>query len=196
MDSSGRLRTSFARATVEIAKKAATTFGCDHDSSDTTQSVSTASDKPPVPLPRASGTCEPLRPLASSAKKVAVTRARESESSKNAPIEDCVLTGRDGKIPLYRISAYYGPYAKSFSKNTDMSTVDSEAGMTNEGALTWGTAQCPGTAERAIYTFSLLYDGGSDAQPENPPRSFKIDALTAFAKKSAQEHGCVAPHMP
>lgn len=188
-------RTAFARATIGTAEKAADVFGCDYRPAGDVQRLPAAPSAAPVALSEATGTCAALEPLAPSAEKKGLPRAWETDASGKAPIEDCVLASPDGKRPGYRLSAYYGSYARSFAGVPEVESVLKDAEYRSENAPPVTHAQCPGSPERALYTVSEIVSGGS-SPVKKPSRAFETDALTAFAKQSAKQHGCVAPTAP
>ncbi|MBZ4014788.1 hypothetical protein CCS38_03300 [Streptomyces purpurogeneiscleroticus] len=188
-------RTAFARATIGIAEKAADVFGCDYRPAGDIQRLPAAPSTDPVALSTAGGTCAALKPLAASAQKRGLPRAWETEATGKAPIEDCVLASPDGKRPGYRLSAYYGSYARSFAEIPEVKSVLRDAEYRSKSAPPVAHAQCPGSPERALYTVSEIVSGGS-SPVKHPDRAFETDALTAFAKQSAKQHGCVAPATP
>ncbi|MEU6114976.1 hypothetical protein ABZ840_10675 [Streptomyces sp. NPDC047117] len=185
-------RTAFARATVGIAEKAADVFGCDYRPAGAVPRLPAAPSTAPVALSAADGTCAAIEPLAASAEKRGLPRAWETEASGKAPIEDCVLASPDGKRPGYRLSAYYGSYARSFAEIPEVKSVLKDAEYRSKSAPPVAHAQCPNSPERALYTVSEIVSGGS-SPVKNPSRAFETEALTAFAKQSAKQHGCVAP---
>lgn len=193
-DESG-VRTALTQATTQAAANAADKFDCT-----TTPGgpITTAPAEPLItsqPLSQADGTCAPLRSLSSAAADADVPNAMESASQKNAPLADCFLATPDDK-PGYGLAATYGPYAKSL-KESGPADLRKDAGFSKDGNHAWATAQCPGSSERAVFTLWRVLDTDNDAYPvKKPSRGFEKAALTAFAKQSAQQYGCVGVELP
>ncbi|MFJ2343017.1 hypothetical protein [Streptomyces antimycoticus] len=146
------------------------------------------------PLLGAKGTCAAV-PTAS---RSAVSTARETARDR-APRESCVLGTRDGS-PLYRLEAYYGPYAEDarsqYTRDYDYENVtpaEKPAGRLGQSAY-WAGATCPRGAESALY---LIRAADADGETRRrPDLAYERAALAAFAAASATHHGCAAPSLP
>ncbi|GAA0948471.1 MULTISPECIES: hypothetical protein [Streptomyces violaceusniger group] len=146
------------------------------------------------PLLGAKGTCAAV-PTAS---RSAVSTARETARDR-APREACVLGTRDGS-PLYRLEAYYGPYAEDarsqYTRDYDYENVtpaEKPAGRLGRSAY-WAGATCPRGTESALY---LIRAAAADGETRRrPDLAYERAALAAFAAASAEHHGCAAPTLP
>ncbi|MFE1936254.1 hypothetical protein ACFW95_38890 [Streptomyces sp. NPDC059474] len=146
------------------------------------------------PLLGAKGTCTAV-PTAS---RSAVSTARETARDR-APRESCVLGTRDGSA-LYRLEAYYGPYAEDarsqYTRDYDYENVtpaEQPAGRLGQSAY-WAGATCPRGAESALY---LIRAAAADGETRRrPDLAYERAALAAFAAASAKHHGCAAPSLP
>ncbi|NEW74944.1 hypothetical protein [Streptomyces rhizosphaericus] len=146
------------------------------------------------PLLGAKGTCAAV-PTAS---RSAVSTARETARDR-APREACVLGTRDGS-PLYRLEAYYGPYAEDarsqYTRDYDYENVtpaEKPAGRLGRSAY-WAGATCPRGAESALYL--IRADAADGETRRRPDLAYERAALAAFAAASAEHHGCAAPTLP
>ncbi|WP_413807105.1 hypothetical protein [Streptomyces sp. OE57] len=146
------------------------------------------------PLLGAKGTCAAV-PTAS---RSAVSTARETARDR-APREACVLGTRDGS-PLYRLEAYYGPYAEDarsqYTRDYDYENVtpaEQPAGRLGRSAY-WAGATCPRGAESALYL--IRADAADGETRRRPDLAYERAALAAFAAASAEHHGCAAPSLP
>ncbi|WP_413801494.1 hypothetical protein [Streptomyces iranensis] len=146
------------------------------------------------PLLGAKGTCAAV-PTAS---RSAVSTARETARDR-APREACVLGTRDGS-PLYRLEAYYGPYAEDarsqYTRDYDYENVtpaEKPAGRLGRSAY-WAGAACPRGAESALYL--IRADAADGETRRRPDLAYERAALAAFAAASAEHHGCAAPTLP
>ncbi|MFE2184472.1 hypothetical protein [Streptomyces sp. NPDC059455] len=146
------------------------------------------------PLLGAKGTCAAV-PTAS---RSAVSTARETARDR-APRESCVLGTRDGS-PLYRLEAYYGPYAEDarsqYTRDYDYENVtpaEKPAGRLGQSAY-WAGATCPRGAESALYL--IRADAADGETRRRPDLAYERAALAAFAAASAEHHGCAAPSLP
>ncbi|WP_069866730.1 hypothetical protein [Streptomyces malaysiensis] len=146
------------------------------------------------PLLGAGGTCAAVPTAARSA----VSTARETARDR-APLESCVLGTRDGS-PLYRLEAYYGPYAEDarsqYTRDYDYENVtpaEKPAGRLGRSAY-WAGATCPHGAESALYL--IRADAADGETRRRPDLAYERAALAAFAAASAEHHGCAAPTLP
>ncbi|OPF74233.1 hypothetical protein VT50_0226890 [Streptomyces antioxidans] len=146
------------------------------------------------PLIGAKGTCAAV-PTAS---RSAVSTARETARDR-APRESCVLGTRDGS-PLYRLEAYYGPYAEDarsqFTRDYDYENVtpaEKPAGRLGQSAY-WAGATCPRGAESALYL--IRADAADGETRRRPDLGYERAALAAFAAASSTHHDCAAPSLP
>ncbi|MEU0846140.1 hypothetical protein ABZ370_42800 [Streptomyces sp. NPDC005962] len=194
---SGDKRRDFAAAVTATSKKAADAFGCaDPEGGSLTGLADDPRDRP-VPISKATGTCAALRPHSSAAARAGLDHVWTTRSVGSAPVEDCVLaTSDDPQVPGYWISAYYGPYAESFATEVAASRVRGERGQEKDGHLTWATAECPGTDQRALYVLrGIIADTGTTTRPGEVPvrhdsAALRADLLTAFARQSSERHHC------
>ncbi|MFI0774471.1 hypothetical protein [Streptomyces sp. NPDC021212] len=189
-------RRDFAAAVTATSKKAAGAFGCaDPEGGSLTGLADNPRDRP-VPISKATGTCAALRPHSRAAARAGLDHVWTTRSGGSAPVEDCVLTTSDDpQVPGYWISAYYGPYAESFATEVAASRVQGERGQEKDGYLTWATAECPGTDQRALYVLhGITSDSGTTRPGEVPVRNdsatLRADLLKAFARQSAEQHHC------
>ncbi|WP_421107686.1 hypothetical protein [Streptomyces sp. NEAU-S77] len=145
------------------------------------------------PLLGATGTCATVPTAARSA----VSTARETARAR-APREICALGARDGS-PRYRLDAYYGPYAEDaraqYTRNDgeDVTPAEKPAGRLGQSAY-WAGADCPDGAPRALYLIRAD-DADGDARAR-PDLGYERAALSAFAARSAEDHGCAKPVTP
>ncbi|MGW0699535.1 hypothetical protein ACWD0A_09420 [Streptomyces sp. NPDC002867] len=131
----------------------------------------------------AKGTCAaiPMRDLDS------IHWIKETPTTDSSLLETCVL-GETGasSVEMFQISAFFGPFAQAQYPDYE-STRD--AGRSGND-FAWATAKCPGTSARALFTIS----SAPYAHEEVP--GFARSALTAFAERSAKQHGCTDLKLP
>ncbi|MEU4346750.1 hypothetical protein [Streptomyces sp. NPDC023838] len=110
-------------------------------------------------------------------------RSYEAVADSGAPIEQCVPAEPDGGRE-FKITAYYGPYAKAPRHDPHRSPYDYVGASGNRGGKAWTTASCP--AGEALYTIEPL-------TPSSPSTDLERHILQGFAADSAQRHGCGKP---
>ncbi|MEU8870884.1 hypothetical protein AB0D24_06880 [Streptomyces javensis] len=189
------VRPDFVRTATATAEAANDHWGCGARLGKPVRSVGLPVNEDEYePLLGAKGTCAAV-PTAS---RSAVSTARETARDR-APREACVLGTRDGS-PLYRLEAYYGPYAEDarsqYTRDYDYENVtpaEKPAGRLGRSAY-WAGATCPRGAESALY---LIRAAAADGETRRrPDLAYERAALAAFAAASAEHHGCAAPSLP
>ncbi|MFE9000813.1 hypothetical protein ACFYOY_01495 [Streptomyces sp. NPDC007875] len=189
------VRPDFVRTATATAEAANDHWGCDAPLGKPVRTVGLPVNEDEYePLLGAEGTCAAV-PTAS---RSAVSTARETARDR-APRESCVLGTRDGS-PLYRLEAYYGPYAEDarsqYTRDYDYENVtpaEKPAGRLGQSAY-WAGATCPRGAESALY---LIRAADADGETRRrPDLAYERAALAAFAAASAEHHGCAAPTLP
>ncbi|WP_327391785.1 MULTISPECIES: hypothetical protein [unclassified Streptomyces] len=108
---------------------------------------------------------------------------------------DCFLATPDGD-PGYRLSATFGPYAKSYREAGDSSEIHGDAGFDKEESYARATARCPGSSQRALFTLWSVLDSANQETITHPSPEFERAALAAFAKKPADQRGCADLRLP
>ena len=188
-------RRDFAAAVTATSRKAAGAFGCaDPEGGSLTGLAGSPRDRP-VRVAEATGTRAALRPHSRAATRAGLDHVWTTRSSGSAPVEDCVrrLVGRSAAARVFDLG-YDGPYAESFANEVAASRVQGERGQEKDGYLTWATAECPGTDQRALYVLQGIIDSSVTNPGEVPVRhdsaALRADLLTAFAKQSAEQHHC------
>ncbi|MGW8380917.1 hypothetical protein [Streptomyces sp. ODS28] len=202
-----RARTGFARLVSSSGMRAADKYGC--DTARGTRITKAPADPfalsaSPRKVSSARGTCAALRPLAGRAAKVGAPMARESSGppafAGRAPAVDCFLSPKGEFTPAYRLSALYTPYAETLRREASdgWANLHSPAGRgRSDSHMAWGSAQCPGEKERALFLIHDVYDSSArDSGAPRPSRPFESAALRAFAKGAAEEHGCADLRLP
>ncbi|WP_316522532.1 hypothetical protein [Kitasatospora brasiliensis] len=170
-------RARFARVAARAAQGAARVWGCTAPSGPEITEVPADDRYVKVADGAAGGTCAGLPGITG-----------ESPADPGAPIEDCFLyAGQD--TPRFRLGAYYPPFAEFLPAVADY-PVTGPAGAKDDVA--WATAGCPGGAT-ALFTVSTVFDGDRVGAPDP---ALEKEALRTFATRSAQRHGCSAPHLP
>lgn len=187
-------RPSFVRTATATARRADDRWDCGARLGTPVRSVGLPVNKDEYePLIGATGTCAAVPTAARSA----VSTARETARSR-APREICALGARDG-APRYRLDAYYGPYAAEaraqYTRNDGEGVTPAEksAGRLGQSAY-WAGADCPGGAPRALYL--IRADDADGEARARPDLGYERAALSAFAARSAEDHGCAAPATP
>ncbi|EPD90189.1 hypothetical protein HMPREF1486_05978 [Streptomyces sp. HPH0547] len=193
-------REKFAAVVVATAEKAAGSFGCDQVRGGSLAGLGGSPRKKPVTLAEARGTCAALRPTESSARRLGLGHVWEARASGTAPVEDCVLTTEaDPQLPAFSLSAYYGPFAEGYSEQVTP-RVAGKQGVQKDGWRVWATAKCPGTETRALYVLSGVVgsdaEGTSGVPVKKDDPGFRTEALTAFARQSAERHHCAELALP
>ncbi|AEM81464.1 hypothetical protein [Streptomyces violaceusniger] len=189
------VRPDFVRTATATAEAANDHWGCGARLGTSVRTVGLPVNEDEYePLLGAKGTCAAV-PTAS---RSAVSTARETARDR-APRESCVLGTRDGS-PLYRLEAYYGPYAEDarsqYTRDYDYENVtpaEKPAGRLGQSAY-WAGATCPRGADSALY---LIRAADADGETRRrPDLAYERAALAAFAAASAEHHGCAAPSLP
>ncbi|GAA1092124.1 hypothetical protein [Streptomyces javensis] len=189
------VRPDFVRTATATAEAANDHWGCGARLGKPVRSVGLPVNEDEYePLLGAKGTCAAV-PTAS---RSAVSTARETARDR-APREACVLGTRDGS-PLYRLEAYYGPYAEDarsqYTRDYDYENVtpaEKPAGRLGRSAY-WAGATCPRGAQPALYL--IRADAADGETRRRPDLAYERAALAAFAAASAEHHGCAAPSLP
>ncbi|NGO75148.1 hypothetical protein G6045_05545 [Streptomyces sp. YC504] len=180
--SDGTALTGLGRVTTETARKAADKYGCRVDAGKPLAKVPTAQlGKPDTakPLSEARGSCAALR--GTRAAQSGTPQIMEYPLDADAPQTNCYLVTKDHK-PGYGLYAYYGAAAKDFQS----------AGPDSGGnERVWATADCPRSAQEAIFVLYRLYDRDTDSFPAaRYSTEVATSVLKAFADREAQLRGC------
>lgn len=194
-----KARSAFARFTTAAATRAADHYGCDAEGGSRIADVpSDGLSTHPTPLAKAKGTCRALRPYAARAAAADVPMALETPTADDAPMEDCFLGPSDqDESPGYRFVALYGPYSTMMRSEPGEESVHSDSGTSQENHRAWATAQCPGSPDRARFIVWGVADSDVfDTPVSKSSTDFEADTVTAFAKESAQRHGCTDLRLP
>ncbi|WP_326688671.1 MULTISPECIES: hypothetical protein [unclassified Streptomyces] len=188
-------RKQFAAAAVASAKRAADKAGCEYTGKGSLAGLAGSPRNDPAGISRAPGTCAGLRPLAPRAGRLGLSHVWAPRASASVPVEDCVLTtSKDPQLPGYWMSAHFGPYAKDLTKRFAQ-RVSGERGREKDGSLVWATASCPGAGTRALFLLRGITDndtrtGTGKVPVKRDSPAFRADALSAFARQSAERHDC------
>ncbi|GGV45479.1 hypothetical protein GCM10010277_36400 [Streptomyces longisporoflavus] len=210
-----RRRTAFARIATATAANASGHWGCDADTGKPPRTVAQPvnGDEDVAPAD-ATGSCEGVPGRGSE-----VARAWEGARG-GTPVEVCVLgpasVTEDG-LPvarsssdvggLYRLSAFYGPFAQDerygYQDRYDYMEQDRVPGGAPSGRLPdggyWVSAVCEKGGERALFTMeppgsrTPSYQQDKKDKPTPADRTYQRTALKAFAKASAKTHACGTP---
>ncbi|MEV2217935.1 hypothetical protein AB0H86_42015 [Streptomyces sp. NPDC050997] len=132
----------------------------------------------------AAGTCEgvPSRALP-------FEWVMETTGSSSAPLERCALSDTmDSEVPSYYLDASFGPFAQRLrTTSDDLDGMNGNAGI--EDDMAWGTASCPGTAVRALFSIEATQNAA-------PTKSTLLSSLRPFAERSAARHRCTDVELP
>jgi hypothetical protein len=190
--------TGLARVTSETAQKAAEKHGCRVKSGKLITDASTSRLGMPdtaKPLAKAQGSCTALRKLASTAARNGTPEAMEYPADAHTPQVNCYLVTADKK-PGYGLYAYYGAAAKDFLTSEGDKLKKGYGPTHSDKDYAWATAQCPQSAQPAVFVLYRLLDGDSDTHPiAHYSAEFATSALNAFADHEAQARGCSDVHM-
>ncbi|WSQ12183.1 hypothetical protein OG604_32935 [Streptomyces sp. NBC_01231] len=130
------------------------------------------------------GTCKgvPLRGLQ-------IEWVMETTGSSSAPLERCALSDTvNSEVPSYHLDASFGPFAQRLrTASDDLDGMNGNAGIEHNRA--WGTASCPGTAVRALFSIEAT-------QYAAPTKSTLLSSLRPFAERSAARRGCTDVELP
>ncbi|MFE7383283.1 hypothetical protein ACFU9F_23280 [Streptomyces zhihengii] len=110
-------------------------------------------------------------------------------SPGTAPLESCVLgtaVDAENRPELLSLTASFGPFAQAVAPFGDGEP--QPAG--GSGGTHWATAACPGATARAHFRVHTETPAGEDDD------AFARAALTAFAERSARQHGCTDLRLP
>ncbi|MFD7643432.1 hypothetical protein ACFV4P_22570 [Kitasatospora sp. NPDC059795] len=169
---SAEQRARLGRIGARTAQRANDIWGCGAQLGGKIEQVPGRADIVTAQPGKATGTCAGV-----------AGQVRESPADGTAPIEDCaVLMPDDPKTVGLRLSAYYPPFDLQAKDGVGLARGSNEPGV--DGSLSWATAKCPGGT--AVYLGNRL----------EPTTASARDALAAFARHSAERHGCSAPALP
>ncbi|MCH0567050.1 hypothetical protein [Streptomyces sp. MUM 2J] len=185
----GPVLTGLGRVTTETAQKAAAKYGCRAKGGTRLTHVSPpvpARDMVPQSLSTARGSCAALVGLAGRAAEAGTPDAVEYPADRDTPQVNCYLFTPDRK-PGYGLYAYYGALAKDFQSSGFTEHADD---------YVWATAQCPGSAQDAVFVLYRLYDRETGSYPvAHYSGRFARSALKAFADHEAKLRGCTGVHV-
>ncbi|WP_030894452.1 hypothetical protein [Streptomyces sp. NRRL F-5053] len=192
-----QLRADLARFISGSASKAADKYGCRGPERARAGQVAEDPLDHPVPVQAAKGSCAAARDLRRQAADTGLTLALETPADPHAPLADCFLATDDNK-PGVRLSFISGAYAPSYAKADSLSKIRGASGIDEEeNSYAWATAVCPGSSERSLFTTWSVQDSHTkNSAATDPPPDFLHDALTAFAKRTAQDRGCTDLRLP
>ncbi|MEV0266283.1 hypothetical protein AB0I49_33750 [Streptomyces sp. NPDC050617] len=196
-DFSGRSKdttlTGLGRVTTETAQKAAAKYGCQVKAGEQLTDVSATRLGTPEtskPLKQAQGSCTALRGLAPEAAEGGVPEAMEYPADAQTPQVNCYLATPEKK-PGYGLFAYYGASAKDFLASEGDRLKKGYDFTRGERDYAWATAQCPQSAQPAVFALYRLYDRDSDTYPiSHYSAKFAESALKTFADHEAKTRGC------
>ncbi|MCX3058708.1 hypothetical protein [Streptomyces beihaiensis] len=191
--SSSTALTGLGRVTTETAEKAAEKYGCHAKAGSRLTQVSVSQLGKPgsaKSLKAAQGSCAALRDLASTAVRNGVPDALEYPADAHTPQVNCYLTTPEKK-PGYGLFAYYGAFAKDFLASQGDQLKKGFGPSHEDKDYAWATAQCPQSAQRAVFVLYHLYDRDTDTFPiSHYSARFGNTALKAFAELEAKTRGC------
>ncbi|MHA7961820.1 hypothetical protein ACX9I7_29165 [Streptomyces sp. L500] len=187
---------ALAAATTRTALRAAERWGCEAaQAPDPAQTPA----QPPRPdrdasdLSQAVGACRPLTALAPKLAEHGVHMAVETPASDSL-IEDCYLL--DGKrSPIYRLSAYYGPYARDLVSTHGWGGAHGRAGAEERSDFAWATADCASFFGTARFTSAVVYRSDASAATA-ADIDLQRQLVSAFAKDAASRHHCSSLETP
>ncbi|MFC6061530.1 hypothetical protein [Streptomyces ochraceiscleroticus] len=190
-------RAAFARVTTETAARAAKRFGCKAASGTRITHIADPLSDEQRRVSHAKGTCAALRPYSKEAEAAGLDAVRETAATRNAPVEDCFVgTADDPGTPSYRALALFGPYPRMVRDAGD-TTAFGNVGKSGKNHTAWATAKCPGSSDRALFTLGQIASANTSAGKRHYlPAQTEVDVLTAFAKDSADRHGCTDVRLP
>ncbi|MFD0564020.1 hypothetical protein ACFQ2M_19870 [Kitasatospora saccharophila] len=169
---SGGQRARLGRIGARFAQRANDIWGCGARLGGRIEQVPGRADIATVRSGKADGTCAGV-----------AGPVRESPADGVAPIEDCAVLTPDGSGTVgLRLSAYYPPFTDQAREGIGLER--GSTGPGTDGSFSWATAKCPGG--------TVVYLGNRLGPVDAPAR----DALAAFARHSAERHGCSAPELP
>ncbi|WP_157845371.1 hypothetical protein [Kitasatospora phosalacinea] len=160
-------RARLGRIAGRIASRANGIWRCGAPLGGRIERVSGRADVKVVPQGGADGTCAEIP-----------GPVRETPVDRTVPMEDCTVLTPDGKGTGFRMSAYYPPYAQDAEANAGL---EETTGPGRGADLGWTTASCPG-GEALFLGYRVA---GTTVAGD--------DAFKAFARRSAERHGCSEP---
>ncbi|WP_190133364.1 hypothetical protein [Streptomyces mashuensis] len=191
----GSKSTDLARVATETARRADSQWDCRGRPGNFVKSISPAK-APDGNLPLladSAGSCRPAASLAPMLEQYGIRRALEVPFD-NAPVEDCYLLDTE-KRPVYRISAYYGPYARDLLGTSASARQSEEAGSDDRSGYAWASAECSNFFGTARFTSRAVRNAdGTPAAPRDA--GLQRQLVSAFAKDAARRHGCTGLHVP
>ncbi|MFF8845814.1 hypothetical protein ACF08N_24365 [Streptomyces sp. NPDC015127] len=111
---------------------------------------------------------------------------KETPAAETSLLETCVLGETKARAEeLFQVRAFFGPFAQA-----QYPEYESTRDAGRFGDFFWATAKCPGTSARALFTISTTEYVHEDVE------DFARSALTAFAERSAKQHGCTDLQLP
>jgi hypothetical protein len=182
--------TGLGRVTTETAQKAAEKYACQVKGGTRLAGVSTARLGEPgtaKPLRQAQGSCVALRDMA--AAETDTPEVMEYPADANAPQTNCYLVTQAEK-PGYGLYAYYGAAAKDFMTSEGRNLREGYGPTHSDQDYAWASAQCPQSAERAVFVLYHLYDRTDTYPVRHYSASFAASALKLFAEHEAKQRGC------
>ncbi|WP_139141068.1 hypothetical protein [Streptomyces qinglanensis] len=146
------------------------------------------------PLAEATGTCRSMRKLTPVAKTWGITKTISTESTGEAPAQDCLLVDTKGQ-QVYRLSALTGPLAEGYRESgSTLAKVPGKAGREKRGGWAWASAKCPDGQSPALFTAASTGLGEDDRLEVSA--DFERELLKAFGSDMAALHGCEKPTLP
>ncbi|MFI6082861.1 hypothetical protein ACIBBB_18100 [Streptomyces sp. NPDC051217] len=136
----------------------------------------------------ATGTCEGI-PLGD---QDDVHWIKEGPASGTAPLEECALGETKAEaVNLFEFEAAFGPFAQRL-RSDDSDRGDFERGAGGSQGFFWATARCPGDGARAVF----WVDPTEYAYVDKEANEFARMALSTFAERRAEQHGCTDLTLP
>ncbi|UQI47563.1 hypothetical protein M1P56_26080 [Streptomyces sp. HU2014] len=184
---------SLAKVATRTAQKAAAKWDCDaplgRPVGSVTPPVKMTRDLPS--LSRASGSCRSMTSLIAALSQRKIRETLDTPEG-NSLIEDCYLLDAEGHA-IYRLSAYYGPYARDLLRTRAWPNPD-PAGIEQKSGYAWASSQCRNFFGTARFTSGIVENSDKAAAPVDP--GLQRELLDAFAKDSAKRHGCSGTELP
>ncbi|MEV6674188.1 hypothetical protein [Streptomyces sp. NPDC051162] len=185
---------AMAELATQAAQKAAIAWSCKAQTGTPTHSASPSevSWPSPVSLQQSIGSCRPLASLAPALTRHGIQKAVETPSGDSL-IEDCYLLDSKDR-PVYRISAYYGLYARDLL-STEGWPPSSSAGKDPKSGDAWASSDCSNSLGTARFTSGVV-SGTQGEVPTSADPNLSAELLTSFVKDAAQRHGCTNLSLP
>jgi hypothetical protein len=182
----------WARFATATAVKASAHWDCESEKGKAVRTLPAVSVSKPTTS--ASGTCAGL-PFSRDER---LDKVWETRTSAQAVFERCQVGAYHYFDERYEFTARFGSYALS-ARNDPHSEVLGEthgaAGSNSRGL--WGSARCPGDAERALFTGFVPTEAATVWLPgEKGEETFGLPAFRKFAEQSAKRHGCTDLRLP